>query len=421
MMIAMLRATLVAVSLCVMLPAIAQAAPPKTLFHYAHDAWALGTVRLSSPLTFREGKLLLFPGAITDLLHAKNGKPANVMLVYEVLVEDAEPYHTRGDTFFAPIEALPHQAYWRDNLPKTRRHKVLGGRRNVFRGDDIVEVRRHLSAFTTAQDKASRAGRENAIVAVVGALSSSVAVLRQDAVRYLSQYAGVARSFPPRAAEPYLAFLEDDDQPIDERVKLVEAAAHWKLVALASGIARLAGREDPVGAAALRALEALGTQPATDKLISLSRSEATTVRGYAANALGRRVAEGEVVHAAIASLLVASQPVEVRSAAAAGLGASASAEAVGLLGQALAGDDAAAWAAATALAEIGGDEAIDLLKKAVIDGPEAAAVGSVRALASVPACADCSAFLVSQHETHAKEAVRDLIGIVLEVDPKHEH
>jgi hypothetical protein len=81
----------------------------------------------------------------------------------------------------------------------------------------------------------------------------------------------------------------------------------------------------------------------------------------------------------------------------------------------MAGDEASR-PAAKALANLGGEKAIAGLKEAITGGPNEAMVGGVLAMIELDECSDCMEFLLDQHENHPEKAVRDLVGILLEID-----
>lgn len=74
------------------------------------------------------------------------------------------------------------------------------------------------------------------------------------------------------------------------------------------------------------------------------------------------------------------------------------------------------------IASIGGKPAAEILMETVKTGPGEAQVASVLALVELKGeCKDCVAFLVEQKKSNPDAAVRDLIGIVLELNVKHDH
>jgi HEAT repeat protein len=120
--------------------------------------------------------------------------------------------------------------------------------------------------------------------------------------------------------------------------------------------------------------------------------------------------------------LKSDEPVSVRVGAARGLGLSRDEAAVQPLSVALARDDQASQASAKAIAAIGGEAAAASLKHAVTDGPGDSKTAAVIALTELNSpCTDCMEFLRTQYEHHPDEGVRELIGIMLELDVKHKH
>ncbi|MBI5505847.1 MAG: HEAT repeat domain-containing protein [Deltaproteobacteria bacterium] len=392
---------------------------PKTVFDHAQSAWAVGTVSLGTPLAFRDGRVLAFPAQIDDLLWAKKGSPRNLMLVYEVpAAEIDKPFYKAQDVLFAPIQLLPEHSFWRDNLPETPRHGVAGGRRNVFRGDEIPEAKRVLGAFLHAGEIQGKARWGVQLEAVAQALSSSVPRLIEDAVTYLSASPRLASDFPDSARDPISRFLEGP-RPDAEKTQLVDALGRAKAAAMGEELRKLAAGAGPVAAAAMVALDQMGTGASLERLLELSKSPSDEVRAYAAGRLAAdRTTENGAFERAL-SLLDPAQPAVVQAAVIQGLGWSGNQRAVEPLRTVLMKGEPMAKPAADALARIGGEDAGKALQQALTSGAPAAAAAAVDVLRRVEGCADCARVLVEQHTKHPDKTIRDLIGIVLELPRPH--
>ncbi len=400
------------------LPARAEA--PKTVFEYAVESWALGTVKLSVPLHYRDGKLLAFPARITELVRATRGNPQNLMYIHEVWESDDKPFFERGDVFFAPIKLLPQYSYWRDNLPLTRRHQAAGGRRYIFRGDDIPEAKRILTAYTEAVALGSKEGDRRALLVVLEALSSKNAVLRQDAVAYLAKTDGLAERFPKNGAAAFKAFVLSD-APESERVAVTAIAGEKKLAALVGELRSLADRDDRVGAAAVVSLKQLGKPLGKQEILDRTKGQTAELRAAAYGGLAGMVDADEAVRGLFSKVLASDESEGVRKAAIDALSGTHSTVVVPILVAAMKRLDGASSAAAEALGVIGGTEAVDALKSALIAGPDAATIGVISALNSTPGCTDCSTFLLRQNREHADEDLRKMIAIRMELPLPHEH
>jgi hypothetical protein len=84
--------------------------------------------------------------------------------------------------------------------------------------------------------------------------------------------------------------------------------------------------------------------------------------------------------------------------------------------------DEASRKAALSIAAIGGPEAVSVLKHAITEGSGDAKIAAVLGIVELRGdCPDCLQFLSDQHRTHPDEAVRNMIGIMLEVNAEHKH
>lgn len=399
----------------------ATANEPLTVFDNAKAAWAAGTVSLGPSLAFREGRVLVFPCQIDDLLWAKQGKPRNLMLVYEIpAAEVEEPFFKTGDVIFAPIRLLPDHSFWRDNLPNTPRHGVAGGRRNVFRGDEIAEARRLLGLFLRATEIETRARWGAELEAVSQALSSSVPRLIEDAVSFLSASSHLATDFPEAATEPISRFLEGT-RPDAEKIRLIDALGRAKVTVMREVLGKLGAGEGAVAAASMVALDQMGTGASRERLLELSKSPGEEVRAYAAARLGADRSGDQACFERASALLEASQPTAVRAAAASGMGWAGNTRALEPLRLLLTKGDAVVRTAAEAIAAIGGEEAGKILKDALLSGAPEAAAAAAGALRLIEGCQDCGKVLFAQHSKHPDKGIRDLIGVMLELPKAHEH
>jgi HEAT repeat protein len=156
--------------------------------------------------------------------------------------------------------------------------------------------------------------------------------------------------------------------------------------------------------------------------MALSRKGSPAVRGFAYEELASRIATDETARAEVTKLLASQEPAGIRSAAVRGLVNAKSPQTVELLRTALYRGDEASAPAASGLAKIGNPQAIGILKDAVVNAQGEGMVAAVLGISEiVDGCPDCRDYLLGLQETHKEAAVRDMIGIVLELDVKHEH
>jgi HEAT repeat protein len=156
--------------------------------------------------------------------------------------------------------------------------------------------------------------------------------------------------------------------------------------------------------------------------MALSRKSSPAVRSFASEELAGRIATDETARAEITKLLASQEPAGIRSAAVRGLTNTRSPQTVELLRTALYRGDEASAPAASGLAKIGSPQAIGILKDAVVNAQGEGMVAAVLGISEiVDGCPDCREYLLGLHETHKEAAVRDMIGIILELDVKHEH
>ncbi len=384
----------------------------KTFYDHIQDSWAFGVIDVIDPMKYRDGRLLAFPGRISELIHARYGKPRSVLVVHEVVKADDPVPFEKGRSFVAPLRVLPRTKYWRDNLPTTPRHEVLGGSRYAFSGDDVEGAKALGKAWAETLDMGmpDRKLRQGEIVA--GALSSATGVLSEDSVNFLT--GRTLTHITEKAYTDMLAFA-GGDAPAKQRVGILDAIGRAGLTGAKPGLEKLAEHEDSIGAAALRALSLLGTERPTDEVAVLAKSKSGDVRAWAFGELAARSGDDSGALASVAALLESDDAENVRSSACDGLGRTGSDKVVPALRGALFRGDDSSRAAAMALAKVGSAAAVGVLKKAVAEGPSEAMIGSVVALKQVgKPCADCEAFLRQQHETHEDGAIRDLIAIVMQ-------
>ncbi len=394
---------------------------PKTFFDYVARAWAVAHVQPTNMLEYRDGQLLGFPSELSNVAYARVGVPRGAFLVYEKVSPDDKPPLAKGEGFFAPLMVLPKYSYWRDNLPHTPHHAVLGGRRYIFRGDDekVADalVRRYAATFKLKGKQRRIAGA----AVVVDALFSPVQVLAEDAVRHLRQNP-VELSILDEAARSRLSDFLLGDHPAPARRQLIEASAAAGVGALVPVFEQLADKHDAVAASALLALQYLDHPRSTEHLRDRLDDDCEEVRSYAARTLGARGAKDEDARKAAIALLTRKGEATVRTAAATGLGESGDPQNIAALRSALARSDEASRAAAKALARIGTDDAVAALEASVLHGKSEEMTSAVLALGEIRAsCGACWEFLRQQHDKHPEKAIRDLIEIVLELEHKHLH
>lgn len=406
-------------------PVAAGAAPAetKTLFEYAASSWAVGTLRLGQPMPFRQGKVLAYPGQITDLLWAPVGEPHNAMIVVDVASGDDpdKPFLAEGDVVFGPIKLLPDHSYYRDNLPNTPKHQINGGRRYVFRGDEIPAVRELLGAYLEAAKINGLQRWTKQLDVVVRALGGPIVRVREDAARFLVGYEMLGRDLGAESLPGLQAYLTGQ-APAEERASVVTALAAGKVEKARPVLEKVAELDDAAGAAALAALEQLGAAPSDASLDAWSKSASVERRAYAAGAYGRRAAaDSHALERAKAILGDAEEADSVRAAAAEGLGAAGGDGATAALLATVERGDAASRAAGLGLASIGTPGVVAGLSKILREQRGEAAAGAVYGLGRIPACAECGKVLVEQHKAHPDEGIRQLISVIMEMPLEHKH
>ncbi len=400
----------------------AVATESKTFFELLERAWAVGEIRLSAAIEHRGGRLLVFPAHIVDLIHARVGKPRTILVVHEHAATGAEPVFKEGDRLLAAIGILPEHSYWRDNLPATKRHEILGGRRYAFKDSELDGAKEMARAYTaTLDDQMPLRARRQASV-MVEALLSDIPVLAEDAMRTLTRAPRLARDIDKEAQARLSAFLADESAEAALRGRLARAAGGQGADAFVPVLEQLSLKDDAVAAPALAALDDLGRERPTTRLTDLLGAATAALRVYAAEALGKRAAGDAPARTAAVTLLLSDAEMETRLAAARGLGASGSPVAIDALAAAMDRGDGATRTAAIALAKIGGPRAHTLLKQAITGGAPETMVAAVMAMVQLrDECEGCLAFLAEQHRNHDEQAVRETIAVMLELHKKHEH
>jgi hypothetical protein len=399
----------------------ARADRPKTYFDYIERSWACAEVELQKPLTFRNGLVLAYPGTLVDVAYARHANPRSIFLIEELASNDDKSPVAEGERFFAPIQVLPDHSYWRDNLPNSPRHGVLGGRRYIFKGNDAVVAKALTKAYGESLKLKMPEKRIRQQAVIVDALTSSVQVLREDALRHLTTVPVPAKHYDEATIARLGAYIKGD-APLENRAQIAAIVGRAEMRSLIPDLESLGKQDDGVAASALRSLELLGAPRSTDVLIQLLLKKNEELRRYAAFELGERSAADSPAYERIEELLGSDDDAEVRGAGASGLGASGSVRALAPLRTALERGDAASRPAAQGIAKIGGEKAVDTLKKAIESGASEARVAAVLAMVEMRGgCEHCAEFLREQKESNPDAAVRDLIGIVLELNVKHEH
>ena len=399
----------------------AQADRPKTYFDYVERAWACADIELRRPIPHRDGLVLAYPGTLMDVAYSRHANPQSILLVEELTSkEDTSPV-TEGERFFAPIQVLPDHSYWRDNLPNTPRHGVLGGRRYIFKGGDAAVAKELTKAYGETLKMKMPEKRKKQQAVIVAALTSEVKVLREDAVRRLTTVPVPAKQYD-EATIRRLGDYVKSDAPAADRARIASVIGQAEMKGLIPDLELLAKNDDAVAASALKSLEELGAPRSTDALLDLLGRKTVEVRSYAAHELGERSSNDPRAYEKAAELVASNDDAAVRGACAMGLGAARKSEALTPLGTALDRGDAASRPSAAAIARIGGKQAGEILKETIRSGPGEAQIASVLAMVEMRGdCDDCLAFLREQKESHPDAGVRDLIGIVLELNVKHDH
>lgn len=399
----------------------AHADRPKTYFDYVERAWACADIELRKPITHRDGLVLAYPGTLLDVAYSRHSKPQSILLIEELTSkEDTSPV-SEGERFFAPIQVLPDHSYWRDNLPTTPRHGVLGGRRYIFKGEDATAAKELTKAYAESFKMQMPEKRMKQQAVIVGALTSSVKVLREDAIRRLTTLPVPAKQYEEATIRRLGEYVRSD-APEADRAQIATVIGQAEMKSLVPDLEHLAKGDDVVAASALRSLEELDAPRTTDALLELLAKNTVEIRSYAAHELGERSDDDPRAYARAAELVASNDDATVRGACAMGLGAAGKAEALTPLRAALDRADGASRPAAAAIARIGGKEAGEILKETIRSGKSEAQVASVLAIVEMRGeCDDCLAFLREQKESNPDAGVRDLIGIVLELNVKHDH
>jgi hypothetical protein len=405
-------------------PVHAQTSTPKTIFDHAEKAWAIGRVHLQKEMPFREGKVLVFPAQVTELAWAPRGtKPRNMMLVYELSKSEdpAKPFLKEKDEVFGVVQLLPDHSYWKDNLPNTRRHAFAGGRRYIFRDDDIPEVETVLREYGRASELPGKERWSNQLLAVTTALMSKVVPLREDAVQHLANKPQLLANFDPEALPAIRNYL-DRDVPEDEKARLIDLLVAAKVEQVRPDLEKLAKRDDATGAAAMVGLEGFGQQVASDKLVELSRAKSPGIRAYSARTLASRAGTDEKALARAREILKdEKEETGVRAAAAEGFAKAGGEVAVKILADALRSSPGAAQPTAEALAAIATEPATAALAKVLQEESGEVATAAAAGLFRSPGCRTCGQILAQQWKNHPDEEVRHLIGVMLEVPLEHKH
>jgi len=399
----------------------ARADRPKTYFDYIERSWACADVELRKPIEHRDGLVLAYPGTLLDVAYARHGKPQSILLIEELTSKDDKSPVSEGEHFFAPLQVLPEHSYWRENLPNTPRHGILGGRRYIFKGEDAAVAKELTKAYAESFKLGMPEKRVKQQAVIVGALTSSVQVLREDAIRRLTTLTVPAKQYDDATIRRLGDYVKSD-APAGERAQIATVIGQAGMTTLIPDLEALAKNDDVVAARSLQALDELGAPRSTDGLLELLSKKTIEVRSYAAHELGARSAEDDRAYARAAELVASTDDPAVRGACAMGLGAAGRKESLSPLRTALDRGDGASRAAAAAIARIGGKDAGEILKETIRSGPSEAQVAAVLAMVEMRGdCENCAEFLLEQKSSNPDAGVRDLIGIVLELNVKHDH
>lgn len=388
--------------------ATAQETERTTLFYRILDSWAFGHIKLQNPVRAREGRLLAFPSVLSEVEYAVSPNARNLILVWDVDAErDVLDYK---DSFLAPIVLLPEHAYWRENLPVSRRHAVSGGSRYIFKGDDEVEVRRALAPFLASLKAKAPQRWSQEVLGISKALESTNAVVRADALEHMRSYVRLERYFSPEAEAVWRSFLEGDAQD-SEKAHLAFAVGRWNIVALKDAMEVLAATKTGAAAAeAFEALRKLGQDFSREELDGLAKAESEPVRAWAFGRLARQAGSDAALLERLLGRLRKDPSLEVRAALAAGLGDAKVGAATQVLVESLESDAPSGPAAAKALAQLGQQAA---LEKALFEKDETLASNAAMGLAAMPDCSSCIAAIEkkSQGEVSAplREQLKELI------------
>jgi HEAT repeat protein len=394
---------------------------PKTYFDYIERAWACADIELRKPLEHRDGLVLAYPGTLVDVAYSRHGNPQSILLVEELTSKEDKSPVSEGELFFAPIQVLPEHSYWRDNLPNTPRHGVLGGRRYIFKGEDAAAAKALTKTYAESFKMQMPEKRMRQQAVVVGALTSGVKVLREDAIRRLTTMVVPAKQYDDATIRSLGDYVKSD-APTADRAQIAIVIGQAGMNTLVPDLEVLAKKNDVVAASALQALEQLGAPRSTEVLFELLSKEPVEVRSYAAHELGKRSDQDAKAYARASEIMTSDGDANVRGACAMGLGASGKKDALTPLRTALERGDEASRPAGAAIARIGGKEAGEILKEAIRSGPSEAQVAAVLAMVEMRGdCEKCAEFLLEQKTSNPDAGVRDLIGIVLELNVKHDH
>jgi hypothetical protein len=397
---------------------------PTTLFQYCERAWGVGTIDLTRAKPYRDGKLLVYPGQFTDLVWAPNGtKPRNMMIVLEAWPDDdpAKPFLDDAVDIFAPVNVLPDNAYWKDNLPFTKRHQIPGGRRYIFRGDQIPEVRKIVETYMKAHETAGAQRLKEKVVAVAAALQSTIAYVREDAVTWFTEHPALARDFDDRALPSIKAYLSGN-APAEEKAKLIETLSAAKIESVKPLLQQQANTADASGAAALRALAATGEKDTTDALLEKSRSSSVEVQAYALRALGTRAGSEDAAFARCKEITdQVTSPSRLIAACAQGFGEARSDRTRELLVSMVERGDVGARESALVLGATGDPVATGELERILANSRGESALAATGGLSQASGCTSCGKALEKAHHDHPDEMVRNMAGALLGVPLVHKH
>jgi HEAT repeat protein len=346
--------------------------------------------RVSALTALDSGRVMVGSIAVREVLKGAldAGEEGRVRVVEMRDPPSAPAILREGDEVVAFLRPAERGSYLRKLLPPGRHHAPAGGRygvvaaRETSGADEIRDVVAQIAAASRAPDPdpaKQQAARRSLVFAEVGA---SHPTLVEDGAAGLAGIDGLASSLTPEERSSLDRALRRTDLPDRVRALLIDAVGEARLEALAPTLGELEGGAE-VHAARWRALAALGRPPSSEELVARLASPEGDVRVAAASALLREAPEEGLAPAA--RLAREDADASVRSRVLEALGKSAGTAAIPTLEEAIAKDTdlGARQAAARALFQVGGREAVAAFGRAAFSAPleeQRRAVAMIRAL-----------------------------------------